>query len=106
MHFVSVLLRFMAMSKEIKIEVAYATPALQRIFTVMVLVDSTIQTAIDRSGVLEMFPEIDLAKQKIGIFGKQKALGDIVTEGDRVEIYRPLLIDPMEARRKRAQKKK
>ncbi len=88
--------------KEIQIEVVYATPETQRIFTVSVSSGSTIETAIDRSGVLEVFPEIDLMKQKVGIFSKQKKLSDSVADGDRIEIYRPLLIDPKEARRRRA----
>jgi len=88
----------------IKVEVAYAVPDIQRIFTVYVMPGSTIEMAIDRSGVLEVFPEIDLLKQKVGIFSKQKKLSDIVSEGDRIEIYRPLTIDPKDARRKRANK--
>ncbi len=91
--------------KQIKVEVAYATPSSQRIFTVWVVEGSTIETAIDRSGVLEVFPEIDLFKQKVGIFSQQKKLSDSVKEGDRIEIYRGLLIDPKEARRKRVGKK-
>jgi len=63
---------------------------------------STIETAIERSGVLDIFPEIDLMKQSVGIFGRKKKLSDTVSEGDRVEIYRPLEIDPKEARRLRA----
>jgi len=92
----------MPTDKEIKVEVAYATPDVQRIFTVWVVEGSSIETAIDRSGVLEVFPEIDLLKQKVGIFSRQKKLSDKVKEGDRIEIYRALLLDPKEARRKRA----
>lgn len=95
----------MAIDKEIKVEVAYATPEKQQILTVFVLPGSTIETVIDRSGVLEIFPEIDLMKQKVGIFSQQKKLSDIAFDGDRIEIYRPLTIDPKEARRKRAAKK-
>ena len=57
---------------------------------------------IDRSGILDIFPEIDLGKQKVGIFSQARGLMDIVKEGDRIEIYRLLVIDPKEARRKRA----
>lgn len=96
----------MPKNNEIKVEVAYATPDCQRIFTVYVGVGSTIETVIDRSGVLEVFPEIDFGVQKVGIFSKIKKLSDSVVDGDRVEIYRPLTIDPMEARRKRAAKKR
>ena len=52
--------------------------------------------------LLERFPEIDLATNKVGIFGKAAALSATLTEGDRIEIYRPLIADPKEARKKRA----
>ncbi len=96
----------MAQGKKIMIEVAYANPNQQCIITVEVEEGSTIETVIDRSGILELFPDIDLMTQKIGIFSKIKKLTDPVQAGDRVEIYRALLIDPKEARRKRALKKK
>lgn len=89
---------------ENKVEVAYATPEIQRIFTVYVAPGSTIESAILCSGVLTIFPEIDLTQQKVGIFSKQKKLSDLVSDGDRIEIYRPLTIDPKDARRKRAGK--
>ncbi len=91
----------MATNKIITVEVAYALPNEQRILTVEVEEGSTIETAIDRSGVLELFPDIDLLKQKVGIFSQLKKLSDLVKAGDRIEIYRHLLIDPKEARRKR-----
>ena len=94
----------MAMDKKIMVEVAYARKDVQRIIVVEVNEGSTIETAIDRSGILELFPEIDLMKQKVGIFSKLKKLSDLVVEGDRIEIYRPLIIDPKEARRNRARK--
>lgn len=92
----------MSTLSEITVEVAYATPDSQRILTVQVAEGSTLETAIERSGVLEIFPEIDLMKQSVGIFGRKKMLSDTVLEGDRIEIYRPLVIDPKEARRRRA----
>lgn len=92
------------MNKPITIEVAYALPDEQRILTLQVEEGCTIETAIDRSGILEIFPEIDLMKQKVGIFSKLKKLSDHVQDGDRIEIYRALLIDPKEARRNRAKK--
>jgi hypothetical protein len=58
--------------------------------------------AIERSGIIERFPEIDLAKNKVGIFGKLAKLDKVLQPGDRVEIYRPLIADPKEARKKRA----
>jgi putative ubiquitin-RnfH superfamily antitoxin RatB of RatAB toxin-antitoxin module len=62
----------------------------------------TAKQAIEVSGILERFPEIDLKINKIGIFGKVAKLDTLLTEGDRVEIYRPLIADPKEARKKRA----
>jgi putative ubiquitin-RnfH superfamily antitoxin RatB of RatAB toxin-antitoxin module len=93
----------MAHPKQITVEVAYASVDRQELLTLQVEEGAQIETVIDRSGILEIFPEIDLMKQKVGIFSKIKKLTDTVQEGDRVEIYRPLLIDPKEARRKRAQ---
>ena len=88
----------------ILIEVAYATPARQSLLPVEVPVGCTIETAIYRSGILELHPDIDLNTQKVGIFSKTKTLATIVKAGERIEIYRPLTIDPKEARRKRAGK--
>jgi putative ubiquitin-RnfH superfamily antitoxin RatB of RatAB toxin-antitoxin module len=85
------------------VEVAYARPTDQRIIEVQVAPGSTLETAIDRSGILELYPEIDLNQQKVGVFGQIKKLNDMVCEGDRIEIYRPLTIDPMEARRNKAE---
>lgn len=96
----------MDQNKRIKIEVAYATPTAQRIITIEMVADATLEMAIQQSGILSIFPEIDLTQQKIGIFGKQRALTDKINAGDRIEIYRPLTIDPKEARRARAVKKK
>lgn len=91
----------MANVKKINVEVAYADIHIQRIIQLMVEEGCTIELAIDRSGILLEFPDIDLMKQKVGIFSKQKKLTDIVKEGDRVEIYRALLLDPKEARKRR-----
>jgi putative ubiquitin-RnfH superfamily antitoxin RatB of RatAB toxin-antitoxin module len=93
-------------SKKIKVEVAYATPELQKIFMLEVEQGTSIETVLDRSGVLEEFPEIDLMKQKVGIFGKLRKLTDAVCDGDRVEIYRGLLADPKEARMKRVKEQR
>ncbi len=85
----------------IDVEVAYARDDRQVILPVNVPVGTTAEQAILFSGILEQFPEIDLASNKIGIFSK---LSKPVTElkaGDRVEIYRPLIADPKEVRRKR-----
>ena len=88
----------------IAIEVAYATPAKQTIIKLTVEQGTTIETAIERSGILELYPEIDLQLQKVGVFSKIKTLNYKVHQGDRIEIYRPLTIDPKEARRARAKR--
>lgn len=88
------------------IEVAYATLAQQRILELEVDEGCTIAEAIHHSGILTHFPEIDLAKQKVGIFSQSKKLTDKVKAGDRIEIYRPLAVDPKEARRTRANQQK
>ncbi len=92
----------MASSQKITVEVAYATPEVQRIIVIQVDEGCAIEDAIQCSGILELFPEIDLTKQKVGIFGKKKALMDTLQQHDRIEIYRPLIMDPKEARKKRA----
>ena len=67
---------------------------------------STVAQAIDASGVLAKFPEIDLTQNKVGIFGKLTKLDSALRDRDRVEIYRPLIADPKEVRRKRAEEGK
>lgn len=92
--------------KTIAVEVAYATPARQVILDVQVARETTVEDAIRLSGILETFPEIDLAVNTVGIFGERARLDDLVSEGDRVEIYRALVADPKHARRRRAAGKK
>lgn len=87
--------------KLIEVEVAYADGDQQQVLVVTLPEGSTIENAIDRSGILLQFPEINLMQQKVGIFSQQKSLSHPVCAGDRVEIYRPLLIDPKELRKKR-----
>jgi uncharacterized protein len=81
-----------------KIGIAYALLKRQAWLTVEVPEGSSIREAIDRSGILAQFPEIDLTQQKVGIFGKVTALDTKLEEGDRVEIYRPLTADPKAAK--------
>jgi len=88
----------------VKIEIVYATPGKQLLLEAKVLDGSTVKQAIEQSGILQHFPEIDLAHNKVGVFSKRVELDTVVHEGDRIEIYRPLLIDPKEARRARAKK--
>lgn len=93
------------MDNDIKVEVAYATPQTQLIIPFFVAAGTTVAEAIRQSGILEKFPEIDAESSKVGIFGKAVKKTDTLHEGDRVEIYRPLIADPKESRRRRAEKK-
>jgi len=86
----------------ILVEVVYATPARQKLLTVKVPANSTVEAAIHHSGILKEFPEIDLAVNKVGIFAKACKLDTTLREKDRIEIYRPLIADPKEVRRQRA----
>lgn len=90
----------------IRVEVAYARPDEQVIMTVDVPEGTEIQEAIQRSGILERFSEIDLNENKVGIFGKAKPTSQTLRAGDRIEIYRPLIADPKESRRQRAKEQK
>ena len=87
---------------KIKVEVSFARPDTQVIIPLKVEKGATIEDAICQSNIMETFPEIDLAVNKVGIFGKLGKLENTLREGDRVEIYRKLIADPKEVRRKRA----
>ncbi len=89
---------------KIAIEICYARPGLQVLRKVEVAANSSLQQAVLQSGVLQEVPEIDLSTSRVGIFGKLKTLETTLREADRVEIYRPLVADPKESRRKRAKK--
>jgi putative ubiquitin-RnfH superfamily antitoxin RatB of RatAB toxin-antitoxin module len=89
-----------------RIEVAYALPEKQVIIALNLHPGSQVLQAIDSSGILQRFPEINMAQAKVGIFGKVVSLDTVLQPGDRVEIYRPLLIDPKQARRQKALEKK
>jgi putative ubiquitin-RnfH superfamily antitoxin RatB of RatAB toxin-antitoxin module len=92
----------MGSAEKISVEVAYALPQRQVILSLDVAADASIEQVIRASGILRQFPEIDLAQNKVGVFGKLGKLTDTLHPGDRVEIYRPLIADPKEVRRKRA----
>ena len=89
----------------IKAEVAYAKPNTQRVIEVELQEGSTVEQAIHVSAILNEFPEIDLMQCGLGVFSKKVTLTTVVANGDRVEIYRPLIIDPKEARFIRVNKK-
>lgn len=97
----------------ITVEVAYALPQRQQLTTLQVAPGTTAYEAVQQSGIVQMFPDIDLENAKMGIFGQ--ALGTkglkppkehVLQAGDRVEIYRPLIADPKEVRKRRAEKAK
>lgn len=96
----------MASAEEIDVEVAYAAPKRQITKTMALPAGSNVEQAIRASGLLDEFPEIDLAHQRVGVFGEFVRLDECLQGGERVEIYRALIADPKEARRQRAQAKK
>jgi hypothetical protein len=86
----------------VEVEVAYARPDTQVILPVKVEKGATVEDAIKLSGILHNFMEIDLAVNKVGVFGKLSKLATPLRSGDRVEIYRTLIADPKEVRKQRA----
>lgn len=98
----------MVNAKTIQIEVAYATPARQLIMPLRVDESCTMVEAVKLSGICDVFPEIDMENLSLGIFGKTEKTPEskVLKAGDRIEIYRPLVADPKEARKRRAEKLK
>lgn len=90
------------MGEVVTVEVAYARRDRQSVLSVEVPPGATAEQAIRQSGILDRYPEIDLARHRVGIFGKPCGLDRELKNGDRVEIYRPLTGDPKEIRRKLA----
>jgi hypothetical protein len=88
--------------EQIRVEVAYAREAAQALLPVQGPMGLTIADAIERSGIMQRFPEIDLDVNKVGVFGKVAKLDTPLADGDRVEIYPPLIADPKQARKARA----
>jgi putative ubiquitin-RnfH superfamily antitoxin RatB of RatAB toxin-antitoxin module len=93
------------MPELLPITVCYATPGAEFLHPMTVAPGTTIGAAIEASGVLAAFPEINLVTHPVGIFAKKKPLDTPLRAHDRIELYRPLLADPMDSRRKRAAKK-
>lgn len=83
-----------------KIGVVYASPTRQAWLSIEVPDGTTVKDAIERSGILQQFPEIDLVQQKVGIFSKLTKLDATLADGDRIEIYRPITCDPKMVKRK------
>ncbi|WP_296654362.1 RnfH family protein [Paraburkholderia sp.] len=92
------------MSAKIAVDVCYALPDAQTLIAVELPPGATVRQAIDASGIAARHPEIDLATLKVGIYGKLKPLDATLADHDRVEIYRPLIVDPKAARQRRVDK--
>jgi hypothetical protein len=93
-------------ASQMSIEVVYGVPTKQKIFTVDINAGATVEQAILASGVLTLFTEIDLTVNKVGIWNRVVKLSEVLNDLDRIEIYRPLLADPKEVRKRRAEKAK
>ena len=91
------------MSDKIHVQVAYALPERQDIVTMELAAGATAQQAVEASGLLQKYPDIDLAKNKLGVFSKLVKADQVLRDRDRVEIYRGLTFDPKESRRRRAE---
>ncbi len=90
----------------LRVEVVYAQPGGEDAVQVNLAKGASALDAVRASGLLERHPEIDLPRHKLGIYGRVVAAGAPLADGDRVEIYRPLALDPKEARRRRALRKR
>lgn len=90
------------MADSITVEVVYALPQRQELVRLTLPDGSTVQQAIEASGLVQKHPDIDFARNKVGVFGKLSKPDAPLRDRDRVEIYRPLIADPKEVRRKRA----
>lgn len=93
------------MAEAIQVYVCYGRAGAEWIRPMQLAEGTTIGEAIERSGVLEAFPDINLTTQPVGIYAKKKSLDTVLRDRDRIEIYRPLVADPKDSRRKRAAKK-
>ena len=94
------------MTDKINIEVVYALPHEQILLKLQMPQHATVAEAIKLSGVMEKYPDIDLSKNKFGVYGKLTRADAVLRDRDRIEVYRPLLADPKEMRRKRAEEGK
>jgi putative ubiquitin-RnfH superfamily antitoxin RatB of RatAB toxin-antitoxin module len=92
------------MSERLSVQVCYALATEQVLIDVELPAGATLMQAIEASGILQRYPQIDLSTQKAGVFGKLKPLDTALADHDRVEIYRPLLVDPKVSRQRRVEK--
>lgn len=90
----------------IEIQLTYALPSKQTLLSISVPNDTTVEQAIELSGILQTHNDIDLTQNKVGIWYKATKLSTVLKEGDRIEIYRPMTADPKEVRKLRALKAK
>ena len=93
-------------SELITVEVAYALPTKQSLVSIAIDKNATVEEAIQASNLLHEYPDIDLSKTKVGVWSRVVRLKDTLIDGDRIEIYRGLIADPKEIRKRRAQKAK
>lgn len=94
------------MTDSLNIDVVYAKPERQEVVNLKLAPGSTLKQAVEVSGLLQRYPELDLDKLKLGVFGKLSKPDALLRDRDRVEIYRPLIADPKEVRKKRAEEGK
>lgn len=94
-----------SLKKLLRVEVAYALRERQVLIPLEVEEGATAMQAIERCGILRDFPEIDLGRARIGVFGRVVPLDTPLKDGDRVEIYRSLMADPKEMRRERVRRR-
>jgi uncharacterized protein len=91
---------------QLHIEVVYGVPNKQELLSVVVAENTTVEQAIIESGILTLFPDIDLSVNKVGVWNRTVKLSEVLRDTDRIEIYRPLIADPKEVRKRRAEKAK
>ena len=91
------------MAETTLIEIAYATPERQKIVEYEITTGCSVRDAVKQSTISQFFPEIDLDNCDLGVFGKPVPANYELLDGDRIEIYRPLIADPKEVRRQRAE---
>jgi len=92
--------------EKITIEVVYGVPHKQKILTLLVDSGSTVEQGIVESGIIALFPEVDLSKNKVGVWNRAVKLSETLNDLDRIEVYRPLIADPKDVRKRRAEKAK
>jgi len=90
------------MADQIQVELIYALPEEQNLLVLKINEGATVKDVVLVSGILEKHPELDIEKMKVGLFGKLTKMSQIIRDKDRVEIYRPLIADPKEVRKRRA----